>query len=320
MMLPTSTSEERFLAQSDTSLERISSILVERGLYVLRYDSCADTMAPPTAFIKKAEGCEATLQIISAPGSIQGELPAPGSCLVVIAEAPGALHISMRRQRSQGLFDATLRLELLTSGDFRKKMSEPRLPDGRDSVVSARGQGSVRAQDFASFFIMGHVAHRGDVEVAPGDWIAGPDSPSPLEGLEIRNADSVSVSIETQALLGGRPPKWSDWASPNSFVGTRGQRLPIVGLRFRLRGPDADQYQLNAEALFLGAPIMTQRGRQIELKSAAGSDPLVGLCLALTRENAGQVKTPDGEPATQTRQPRVRIFRASEARQATSAL
>jgi hypothetical protein len=308
------------LAQSDTSLERISSILVERGLYVLRYDSCADTMVPPTAFVKKAEGCESTLQIISAPGSVPGELSVPGSCLVVVAEAPGALHISMRRQRSQGLFDATLRLELLTSGNFRDKLGEPRLSVVRDAVASARGQGGGRAQDSTRFSIMGHVAHRGDIEVGPGNWIAGPDSPSPLEGIEIRNSEFAGVSIETQVLLGGRPPKWSDWASPGTFVGTRGRRLPLAGLRFRLRGPDADQYELHAEALFLGAPILTKHGRQLELMSAAGSDPLVGLRLTLARENARQVKTSEDVLATQTRQPRVRIFRASEARQATSAL
>ena len=136
--------------------------------------------------------------------------------------------------------------------------------------------------DLSKFAILGHVAHRGDVAVSSGEWIAGPDSPSAIEGLEVQGLQG-GIQIDTQVLFGSRPPKWSNWVSSGSFVGTRGRRMPLVGVRLKLVGRDADQHELFAEALFLGSPIINKRGREIEMVSAAGADSLVGLRLQVRR-------------------------------------
>ena len=60
------------MTQLDTSLERISSLIVDRGLYLLRYDACADINEPPVALVRKAQGCEISIQIISEPGASPG--------------------------------------------------------------------------------------------------------------------------------------------------------------------------------------------------------------------------------------------------------
>jgi hypothetical protein len=164
----------------------------------------------------------------------------------------------------------------------------------------------------AGLVVMGHVGYRGDVEVGAGDWIAGPESPSPIEGVEIRSPQSSAVQIETQVLIGSRPPQWSNWVSPGSFAGTRGRRLPLAGVRFRLRGSEADQHELIADALFLGSPIMIKRGREIEAVSSAGVDPLVGLRLVLHRKVESAPKLAQADSG-KSREPRVRIFRAAEA-------
>ena len=301
----------KVLAQVDTSLERISSLLVERGLYVLRYESCTDAIEPPVAQVRTAQGCELSIQVVSAPGAAPGELSMPGSCVIVIADSGGALNVSMRRQHSKGSLDATLRLERLgatatleptsANGPMRHRSNEL-----REVGDVARINGPI--QDLSVFAILGHVSHRGDVAVASGEWIAGPESPSALEGLEIRGLQP-SVEIETQVLFGSRPPKWSNWTSSGSFAGTRGRRMPLVGVRFKLNGREADQHELSAEALFLGSPIMIKRGREIEMVSAAGADSLVGLRLQLRRSVTSQprsVETLNERP----REPRVRVFRA----------
>ncbi len=299
------------MAQVDTSLERISSLFVDRGLYVLRYDSSADTEEPPIASVRQADGCEGTIQIISAPGAPSGQLPAPGDCVVVLAEAGGALHVSVRRRHTEGSLDATLRLEPLAKAKSLPAPGLRRVADfgGTDEPTRAPRKLQLAVPKFA---VMGHVAHRGDIEVDQGEWIAGPESPSPIEGIEIRSAQAP-VLIETQVLVSGRSAQWSGWVPPGGFAGTRGRGLPLAGVRFRLRGVEADQYELVTDALFLGSPIMVKRGQEAELISGVAADPLVGLRLDVRRAtaahgNPGEVKT------EQLREPRVRVFRAAERR------
>jgi hypothetical protein len=297
------------VGQVDTSLERISSQFVERGLYVLKYESSPDKSEPPVAAVRPAQGSESTIQIISAPGAVAGELLAPGSCVVVLAEAPGALHVSVRRRQVGGSLDATLHLERLAKPV--ENLSGQRGAAGQ-TVNAPAANGLGPQSSAAAFVVMGHVALRGDIEVGPGDWIAGPESPSPIEGVEIRSARPSAVQIETQVLIGSRPPQWSNWASPGAFAGTRGYGLTLAGVRFRLAGSEADQHELIADALFLGSPILVKRGREIELISPAGVDSLVGLRVVLHRK-AGSAPKSAQVDSGKSREPRVRIFRAVEA-------
>jgi hypothetical protein len=231
----------------------------------------------------------------------------------VVADAPGALHVSVKRRNSRGSLEATLRLEPLGVNSVSEKSNEPASLPLRPVGVATNDD--IKLDDgLAGLSVMGHVAHRGDVEVAQGNWIAGPDSPSPIEGIEIRGAKTPSMQVETQSRIGARSSAWSDWAAPGAFIGTRGKRLPLTGLRFRLSGNEAKRYELDVDALFLGSPISTRRGREVELTSAAGIDPLVGLRISLRREGGLSSDVASLDSAKVSREPRVRIFRANEAR------
>jgi hypothetical protein len=99
------------------------------------------------------------------------------------------------------------------------------------------------------------------------------------------------------------PGRWSAWQTPGSLVGTRQKASALTGLRLKLVGADASRYEIEGEALFLGSPVMPQRGSEVEFVSQAGVDPLVGLKLSLVergRADAG---------AQASKSSRVRIFR-----------
>ncbi len=291
-------------------LEREAIINVDRGLYVLKYGSGATSGPSPTAVASPVEGSERYIQIISAPGAVVGLLSFPGECAVVRAEQAGGLSIKVRRQTGGGSLDATFRLEPISGVD--------RSPE-RVSLRGSVGTGAPLPQPstaFApSFRLLAHVARRGDVEVAAGEWAAGPTSPSAIEGLEIRGSFPQGTRIEIQPLLGANPPRWLDWTPAGVFAGTRGRALPLAGLRVRLVGVDSGRFILSSEALFLGSAIISKRGREIEMVGPGNGDPLVGLRLDIEYDagsNAGtHAPAETGANALQHSEPRVSVFRAA---------
>jgi Clostridial hydrophobic W len=297
----------------DISLERISSLYVERGLHLLRYERKSLAAEPPVASVSQADGCESSIQIISSPGATPGELPFPGSCVVILANASGALHVSVRRRNAEGSLDATLRLESLAPTKTSESAAGRLMPGVVGSRVASSGPSAQPRPTAPKIVVMGHVAHRGDVEAAGGDWIAGPASPSPIEGIEIRSSSGPSLGVEAQVMVGGQSPKWSDWVPSGSFAGTRGRRLPLVGVRLRLQGADAEQFELVADAVFLGSPIASKRGRETEFLSAGAGDPLVGFRLSVQPAEGVEARSQELK-AWQLPESRVRVFRATERR------
>ena len=131
----------------------------------------------------------------------------------------------------------------------------------------------------AKFKLLAHVSRRGDVDVGAGEWVAGPNAPAAIEGLEIRGSANSALRFELQPLVATTPPRWLDWVSSGGFAGTRGRGLPLAGVRVRLVGAEASRFVLSADALFLGSAIQSKRGQEIELIGSPGGDPLVGLSL-----------------------------------------
>jgi hypothetical protein len=161
-----------------------------------------------------------------------------------------------------------------------------------------------------TFSLLAHLARRGDVAVSPGQWAGGPETPTPIEGVEVRSEARSDARLELQALISGQPPRWTDWAAPGNFVGSRGLGRPLIGVRLRIVGSDAERFEIGADALFLGAPVLSKRGRALELVSGASADALVGLRLNVWEDNQ-QSERRAIESRRRSHEPRLRIFRAS---------
>lgn len=291
------------------ALERATTARVGRGLYLLRYASAPVDGRSLSATVRPSAGYEQSIELVSAPGVAFGALSRPGDTLVVRAERPGELTIKLLRQSLDSPFDASFTLELLSAGNAAA-------PTEASSASDAPADAFV---DFEpDLRIAAHVARRGDVTVAAGQWVAGPAAPAAIEGLQIVGRLPAGVEVETQALIGARPPRWLDWTASGVFAGTRGRAIPLVGLRLRLVGPAAARFALRVEALFLGAAIVSKTGREVELVGAGASDPLVGLRLDISavesifveREARSSVVAARQLNGEQRNEPRVRVFRA----------
>lgn len=282
--------------------QRVSSVAVEKGLYVLRYVQSSTRTAAPSVLVRPALGSSGFIEIVAAPHCPPGVIEGPGGCVVVRAERPGQLEVTV--QSARGSDEAELRLDLLSRAN--DVGGEPKFE------VSATQQSMA-----ARLQVVGHVSRRGDVTAADGAWIAGPDAPAPIEGLTaVLLGVNADLRLEYQVQVGGQGGASTEWLMAGQYAGTKGGFRPLVAVRVRLSGRDASRYALKAEALFLGAMVQKAQGQQIELSSTSKIDPLVGLKLALVeaRSEADDSVEPIAIPpagSSEKRAGRVRVFRAS---------
>jgi len=304
---------EQRVADAEDRFDRGSTLAVARGLHIFRYISFQGAGVPAVARLIPPN---AGVVVLDMPGREKGMLQRPGDCLVVRADRGSEVVIGLRRGSIDGSLDASFRLEPIVLAD---EAAAPRM-DAAPVAASAPAAASAPiapapiAPAPAPLSFLAHLANRGDTDFAPNAWVGGPDSPAAVEGLQIV-APGGFAPLEIQVLVGSRPPRWSEWVGVGQYAGTRGHGLPLVGFRLRLK-PEAIGIEIAAEALFLGALVASQRGRQVEFVSASGVDPLVGVKIGVQSAQdvtAGRAASaPDAQ--ARDREPRVRVFRASTAR------
>ncbi len=62
--------------------------------------------------------------------------------------------------------------------------------------------------------------------------------------------------------------------------------MPLVAIEMSLTGPNAAGYELEVEALFLGAAIASQSGASLSLTGPSAREPLVGLRFNVSQKRA----------------------------------
>ena len=287
------------VAEAEDRFDRGSTLSVARGLHIFRYVSFQGAGVPAVAcVIPPAAG----VTLLDMPGRERGMLQRPGDCMVVRAERASEVVVGLRRGAADGSLDASFRLEPIV---LVEESAAAQIEPVAAPIVAAPAP---------LFSFLAHLANRGDTTFAQNVWAGGPDSPAAVEGVQIV-AEAGPCPIEMQALVGSRPPRWSEWVGAGQYAGTRGHGLPLVGLRLRVK-PEFAGAEIVAEALFLGALVAAQRGRQVEFVSGSGVDPLVGVKIGLQSvQEMGATRgatAPDAQ--VKDREPRVRVFRASAAR------
>ena len=97
--------------------------------------------------------------------------------------------------------------------------------------------------------MVAHIQGQGDVGALLGDRLGEIGSKRWIEGFAIAPAHDVAPSdIEYQAVLGRG---WlSPWVEGGEFCGSRGMALPVLGLKVRLRGDAARDFECTYTASF----------------------------------------------------------------------
>ncbi len=271
---------------------------VDKGLFLVRYAAARDAARPPKVSLSPDPSSDAGIAFFLHPDHREAVLWRPGSCVVVRAAARGKLVVDVTPIDDQGSSNATIRIEPLTQG-------------AAPARAARAGAIADLPCDLGDFRIHGHVASIGDVVVEADQWLAGPSKPSRIEGIAIAwpgKPDGLhirySVMTARAQAVSGRVME------SGSFAGTRGKGLPIVGVMIEVSGPDALNFELVAEAIFLGSPAMRVTGRRVVAQGPTSREPLVGLRLRLQQLNAPQAIAPSSTPVAPMRSSsRVRVFR-----------
>ncbi len=97
--------------------------------------------------------------------------------------------------------------------------------------------------------IVAHVQRTGDVGGMLGDWIGTRGSGAWIEGFAVKPREGLAAEdIEYQGVLGRG---WlSPWVEGGKFCGSRGMALPLLGIKLRLKGAAARQWECSYEATF----------------------------------------------------------------------
>lgn len=217
-------------------------------------------------------------------------LERPGQCVAISCGRPTVIEL---RLESSG-FDENVRgsvtVEYLAKSrrsaqapgrEPRRKMSQR--STSRSGESSGRGRDdSGRARDEARGVVSiapvltGHVAYRGDVVARDGEWLAGPSEPRRIEGLTL---DWPECPSGTELLV--CDPASGQTAGLGQFIGSKGKSRPLRGLEIWLEGRGAEQFELVAEATFLGAGHVRKQGKWIAFMGQNASDELTGLKLEI---------------------------------------
>lgn len=240
---------------------------LNRGMFVIRYETAQDERHPPTVRVAVAPGSERNAAIVLHPDAAEAVLWQPGSGLVVRVASQARLLVEVVPARPNGSSAATVKLEPLSQGRSLARPSEPL------SQLEPP-----RQLDVSGFRLLGHLAGRGDILVRCNEWIGGPSAPARIEGIGIEWPTKPNdLDIHYGVRVAGSNLTSPSMVNVGSFAGTRGQAMPVLGLVLELHGPGSQGYRLAVEAAFLGAPATRMTGDRIALAGPTGREPLVGL-------------------------------------------
>jgi hypothetical protein len=136
--------------------------------------------------------------------------------------------------------------------DAAPRLQVRQLLTANDMPVTA-GSASPEPQGVAKIKMdmLAHIQSRGDIGAKFGDWLGERGSKNWIEGFALHAPDGMNPSeLSYQAVLGRG---WlSPWSEAGQYCGSRGMALPLLGLRVRLTGDAAEQFEVSCAATFVG--------------------------------------------------------------------
>ncbi len=224
-----------------------------------------------------------------------GWLGAQGdAALVRVAGGPAQVLVTI--YKPPGNPDAAPNLQVL-----RLLEAAPAMPAGGAAKAPAGGRTP------AVMDAVAHIQGRGDVGAVLGEWLGEPGSKRWIEGFAIAPTGEVTPNdIEYQAVLGRG---WlSPWVEGGQFCGSRGMALPVLGMRLRLRGAAAEQFECAYEASFVDGTKVgpVKAGEACEAESLAAMEAFQ---IVLHRRGSA----PGAEPHQESQEAEVRAPRRQAA-------
>jgi Clostridial hydrophobic W len=235
--------------------------------------------------------------VFQTPGSPQSD-PATGLPGVRITPAPGLAGrpeaVSVSTFREDGWLNGTAALVRVSDGSAQilvtiyqnkgrdaaprlqvlRLSGEPNAASTPEPVAAPQLSGNPPAAEttpsLANPEVMAHVHRMGDVGCTRGEWLGQKGSGQWVEGFGLAPLKGLAPEdLEYQAVLGRN---WlSPWVESGKFCGSRGMALPLLGLKVRLKGAAAKNFECSYSATFVDGTAVGP---------VAGGDPCEAASLA----------------------------------------
>jgi hypothetical protein len=253
---------------------------VERGLFLIKYESSENTRNPPIVRVSPDDGSESSIELILPPDAESAVLWSPGASLAARAVQNARLRLVVSASEPGGSTAARVQIHVLDLDPAGMRQRDYSAP-----------------LDLSGFRILGHVAGRGDVLADADTWIAGPLAPSRIEGFAIQWPEKApDMILRYSVTVGGPRPTMGPLVDAGNFAGTRGRALPLVGAILEISGATAQGHHLLVDSVFLGSPQMRTAGQRVVLSGPTGREPLVGLRIRIEAVEQSQASRPSAEP------------------------
>jgi hypothetical protein len=102
--------------------------------------------------------------------------------------------------------------------------------------------------------LIAHIADRGDVKPDRDGWTGSTGSGLPVQGIRIQSRNAL-IKETLRYQVAETPDGFSAPGSADSFVGTRGERRPIYGLRILLPQSAIERFQVSMEVSFIDGSV-----------------------------------------------------------------
>jgi hypothetical protein len=227
-----------------------------------------------------------------------------GAALVRVTRGPAQVLVTVY-QAPTAAADSAPRLQVMRLGAEPASEARP--------AVAQQAAVPILSADAADVVV--HVQGVGDQAAGINEWAGAKGSRRWIEGFSLTPHRDVDPSdLEYQAVLGRG---WlSPWIEGGKFCGSRGMALPLLGLKVRLKGAAAKNYDCNYSASFVDGSAVgpVSGGETCEAESLAALEAFQISILARGGAAAGAAPKPSAAASTKPREPKPVAKRAAAKR------
>ncbi|BDM24244.1 cell wall-binding repeat 2 family protein [Pseudomonas sp. LRP2-20] len=259
--------------------------LLEPGMYIFRYASQPPANKPVCIALQQAPLGKGSIDFFPAEGVSKNMLTKLGD--TIVARVKGGVTTVLITEYH--MFD-----DVIEPIDLRidRIDTSPAIMRTFAVVANSEAAATLAAPPAIALELTAHLQQAGEV-ISEEGWAGTPDSDEFLEGFAINwpNKPAGVDLLYTGTVAGSGP---SRNVSTGTFIGARGQGLPLLSAGFSLVGPHRKRYELTGHIVFAGAEPQRLIANQM-MHGPTGTEPLVALHIAITpvtKMNAARFKSP----------------------------
>ncbi|WP_041506213.1 hypothetical protein [Pseudomonas plecoglossicida] len=258
--------------------------LLEPGMYIFRFASQPPADKPVCIALQQAPLGKGSIDFFPAEGVSKNMLTKLGD--TIVARVKGGVTTVLITEYH--MFD-----DVIEPVDLRIDRIDTSPAIMRTfAVVATEPTPALAKTAIPPFELTAHMQRGGEVVSSEG-WVGSPASDDFIESFAINWLDKpAGVDLLYTCMVAGSGPSRN--VSTGTFVGLRGEGLPLICAGFSLVGPQRKHYELSGHIVFGNAEPQRLVTNQM-MHGPTGTEPLVALHIALTpvtKMNAARSKSP----------------------------